>query len=196
MSPDLSESLLSPLPPDREFFAVRLIGLPLGLKDNLICSLVIVLAVALQVRFQNTLAGEGWFALLGFVGYVALRLWLLNRRYADPGELLIDEGCIVFPASLNWGTSEKVSLAEFDKIRVNIFIGRGGSKLPASIEFFSGLRYYKISWLAIDLPELERALQKRNLPVTREVMYLAPVLLFIFIIVVLLLFAIIGRGWQ
>lgn len=196
MSPDLSEPLLSPMPPEREFFAVRLIGLPLGLKDNLICSLVIVLAIALQVHFQNTLAGEGWFALFGFVGYVAFRLWLLNRRYPDPGDLLINDGFIVFPASLNRGASEKILLADFDRIRVNIFIGRGGSKLPVSIQFFRGLREYKANWLAIDLPELERALQKRNLPVTREVMYLAPVLLFIFIIVVILLFAIIGRGWQ
>lgn len=191
----MHQSSEMPLPPDREVFAVRLIGLPLGFRDNLICSLVILLAIILQVRFQNTLAGEGWFALLGFIGYAGFRLWLVNRRYPDPGELLIEEGCIVFPASLNSGVTEKVLLADFEKIRVNVFLGRGGGKIPVSVEFFRGLRHYRINWLAVDLPELERALQRRNMPIKRELINLAPIFLFIFFIVTLLLFMLIRHGW-
>lgn len=154
------------LPPDREFFAIGRLGLPLNLRDNLICALAIILAVALQIRFQHTLLGEGWFALLGAAGYLALRLWLLRRRYPDPGEMLVGETAIHFPASLGTGKAEIVQIEDIEGTQANFFRTRTGEILT-SIEIICARRQFVVSWLSTDLNRLERVLLRRRLRVTR-----------------------------
>lgn len=154
------------LPPDRIFLEIGRLGLPLGPKDNIVCGLAIVLAVAMHLRLQNTWLGEGWFVLVGFIGYVALRLWFLNRRYPDAGDLLVESTGITFPASVNFGQIETVEFTKLDRIQARVFKSRSGENL-ASIEFFCGLKKFKVNWLAVDLNKLERFLLQHNQRVTR-----------------------------
>ncbi len=154
-------------PPQRDVFVVKLLGLPLNLKENLVCGLVIVLAILLQIRFQNTLWGEGWFALIGFVGYVAIRLWFLNRRYPAPGELILEEESMRLPESLNYGLAETVRFADLTRVIAWYFQTKGGGQNLTSIEFSAGNKNYRVNWLAIDLNVLTRALQRRGIKVIR-----------------------------
>lgn len=157
----------APKPPQRNVFAVKLLGLPLNLKDNLACGLMIVLAILLQIRFQNTLLGEGWFALIGFVGYVGIRLWFLNRRYPNPGELILEADCMHLPESLNFGQEESLRFADLTRVVAWYFQTKGGGKNLTSIEFSVGDKSYRVNWLAVDLNLLERALQRRGIRVIR-----------------------------
>jgi len=156
-----------PRPPVRNVFAVRLLGLPLNRHDNLICFMVVVLAVLLQIRLQHTFLGEGWLALFGFIGYVALRLWLLNRRYPDPGEILLEADRISLPGSLNAGKPEMILLSDLKAVTARFFKTKGGGQNLTSIELDTGFRSYCINWLATDLNLLERELSKRGVRVSR-----------------------------
>ncbi len=177
------------MPPDRAVFPVGLLGLPLNLNDNIVCALVIVLAGMLQMRFQNTFLGEGWLALLGFIGYVAIRFWLLNRRHPRPGELVIEGERIFFPASVNLGKAEVVNFTDCNKVIAWFFKTKGGGQNLTSIEFINDRQSYSVSWLAVDLNLLERSLIKHGVRVIRSAgtyeRMLAPALL-VFMLVLLL----------
>lgn len=147
-------------------FPVGRLGLPLSFNDNLVCALVILLAIALQVRLHNTLLGEGWFALLGFIGYVAIRLWYLRRRYPDPGDLIVAKDEIIVPASLNNGNATVIHFHDLKRVEVFIFKGRHSNPFT-SVVLFSGRETVRINWLALELNKLERELIARNIPVTR-----------------------------
>jgi len=162
-----SPAVEAPIPPLRNVFAVRLLGLPLNRHDNLVCFMVIVLAVLLQIRLQHTFLGEGWLALLGFIGYVALRLWLLNRRYPDPGEILLEADRISLPGSLNAGKPEMILLSDLKTVTARFFKTKGGGQNLTSIELDTGFRSYCVNWLAADMNLLERELSKRGVRVTR-----------------------------
>lgn len=157
----------APKPPVRNVFAVRLLGLPLNRHDNLICFMVVVLAVLLQIRLQHTFLGEGWLALFGFIGYVVLRLWLLNRRYPDPGEILLEADRINLPGSLNAGKPEMILLSDLKAVTARFFKTKGGGQNLTSIELDTGFRSYCVNWLATDLNLLERELSKRGVKVAR-----------------------------
>lgn len=156
-----------PRPPLRNVFAVKLLGLPLNRHDNLVCFMVIVLAVLLQIRLQHTFLGEGWLALFGFIGYVALRLWLLNRRYPDPGEIVLEADRISLPASLNAGKPELILFSDLKAVTAIFFKTKGGGQTLTSLEFDTGFRSYCVNWLAADLNVLERELIRRGVRVTR-----------------------------
>ncbi len=157
----------APIPTLRSVFAVKLLGLPLNGHDNLICCMVIVLAVLLQIRLQHTFLGEGWLALLGFVGYVALRLWLLNRRYPDPGEIILEADHINLPGSLNAGKPEMILFRDLKSVNACFFKTKGGGQNLISLEFGTGFRSYCVNWLAADLNVLERELIRRGVRVKR-----------------------------
>ena len=154
-------------PPLRNVFAVKLLGLPLNRHDNLVCFMVIVLAVLLQIRLQQTFLGEGWLALFGFIGYVALRLWLLNRRYPDPGEIVLEADRISLPGSLNAGKPELILFSDLKAVTATFFKTKGGGQTLTSLEFDTGFRSYCVNWLAADLNVLERELIRRSIRVTR-----------------------------
>ena len=156
-----------PIPPLKNVFAVKLLGLPLNRHDNLVCFMMIVLAVLLQVRLQHTFLGEGWLALPGFVGYVALRLWLLNRRYPEPGEIVLEADRISLPGSLNAGKPEMILFRDLKGVNARFFKTKGGAQNLTSLEFDTGFRSYCVNWLAADLNLLERELIKRGVRVTR-----------------------------
>ena len=128
---------------------------------------MVVLAVLLQIRLQHTFLGEGWLALFGFIGYVALRLWLLNRRYPDPGEILLEADRISLPGSLNAGKPEMILLSDLKAVTARFFKTKGGGQNLTSIELDTGFRSYCINWLATDLNLLERELSKRGVRVSR-----------------------------
>ncbi len=157
----------APRPPVRNVFAVKLLGLPLNRHDNLICFMVIVLAVFLQIRLQHTFLGEGWLALLGFIGYVALRLWLLSRRHPEPGEIVLEADRISLPGSLNAGKPEIILLSDLKVVTARFFKTKGGGQNLTSIEFDTGFRSYCVNWLAADLNILERELIRRGIKVVR-----------------------------
>lgn len=157
----------APRPPVKNVFAVKLLGLPLNRHDNLVCFMVIVLAVLLQIRLQHTFLGEGWLALLGFIGYVSLRLWLVNRRYPEPGEIVLEADRISLPGSLNAGKPEMILLSDLKAVTARFFKTKGGGQNLTSIEFDTGFRSYCVNWLAADLNNLERELIKRGIKVVR-----------------------------
>lgn len=162
-----SPAIEAPTPPLRNVFAVKLLGLPLNGPDNLVCLMVVVLAVLLQIRLQHTFLGEGWIAILGFAGYVALRQWLLSRRYPEPGEILLEADCISLPGSLNAGKPELILFSDLKAVTARFFKTKGGSQSLTSIEFDTGFRSYFVNWLAADLSLLERELIRRGVRVTR-----------------------------
>ena len=154
------------MPPDRAVFEITRMGLPLNLKDNLICGLVIVLAIDLQIRLSHTFLAEGLIAFAGFIGYVAMRYWLLTRRYPEPGDLVIENGVIYFPASVNGGLTDSFQL--FNCI-VKFYLSRGKSGVSrTSVEFRHGLQVVRINSLSIDLDQLEKALTARGISIQRE----------------------------
>lgn len=155
-------------PPVHEVFAVGLLGLPLKFNDNFVCGLVIVLAAMLQIRFNNTFLGEGWLALFGFVGFVAMRLWLLSRRYPAPGEIIIETAGIFFPASVNSGQKQVVDFADCKRVTVWFFKTKGGGRNLTSIEFTTDRQSYRINWLMTDLNLLERSLGRRGVQVIHQ----------------------------
>ncbi len=163
----INPAVEAPRPPLRNVFAVKLLGLPLNRHDNLVCFMVIVLAVLLQIRLQQTFLGEGWLALFGFIGYVALRLWLLNRRYPDPGEIVLEADRISLPGSLNAGKPELILFSDLKAVTATFFKTKGGGQTLTSLEFDTGFRSYCVNWLAADLNVLERELIRRSIRVTR-----------------------------
>ncbi|HNS09216.1 MAG TPA: hypothetical protein PKN29_05905 [Candidatus Ozemobacteraceae bacterium] len=182
----------TPRPPVRNVFAVKLLGLPLSRHDNLVCFMVIVLAVFLQIRLQHTFLGEGWFALLGFIAYVALRLWLLNRRYPEPGEIILEADRISLPGSLNAGKPELILFSDLKAVTTRFFKTKGGGQNLTSLEFDTGFRSYCVNWLAADLNILERELIKRGVRVTRVAGTYEQVISFgllVFILLLLLVFS-------
>lgn len=152
--------------PDREVFAITRLGLPLNLKDNLLCGLVIVLAITLQARLSHTFLAEGLIAFAGFIGYVAMRYWILTRRCPDPGELIIDEGILYVPASINGGHSDSFALSECT-VKFSYNKGKSGD-IATSVVFRHGAETIKINSFGVNLGKLEQALKARNVPVTRE----------------------------
>ncbi|MDD3146059.1 MAG: hypothetical protein PHD82_02045 [Candidatus Riflebacteria bacterium] len=163
-----SSEPIAPKPPMREVFAVALLGLPLNIVDNAMCGLVVVLAIFLQIRFNNTLLGEGWLALFGFAGYVVMRLWLLKRRYKDPGEIVIDSAILTLPASVNAGREEVIELADCQRVIAWYFKTRGGSTNLSSLEVVTERQSYRLNWLMIDLNSLERSFARRGISVVRQ----------------------------
>jgi len=182
----------TPRPPVRNVFAVKLLGLPLSRHDNLVCFMVIVLVVLLQIRLQHTVLGEGWLVFFGFIGYVALRLWLLNRRYPDPGEIVLEADRISLPGSLNAGKPELILFSDLKAVTAAFFKTKGGGQNLTSLEFDTGFRSYCVNWLATDLNLLERELSKRGIKVTRVAgIYerLIGLVLVAFVILLLLIFS-------
>jgi len=110
------------LMPSREIFEITRMGLPLSLRDNIVCFLVIVLAVALQIRLSHTFLAEGFIAFAGFIGYLAMRYWLLTRRYPQPGDLVIDHDTVQIPASINNGQPVSFSVAGCS---IKFYVNRG-----------------------------------------------------------------------
>ncbi|GAB4266429.1 MAG: hypothetical protein Kow0029_00080 [Candidatus Rifleibacteriota bacterium] len=178
-------------PTSREFFKVRLLGLPLNLADNIKCGLVIILAILLQIRLHHTLLAEGWIALFGFLGYVGMRMWLLSHRYTNPGELTVEEDCLILPASLNNGKEEKIRFADIKLIQVYIFEGRH-SNFHSSIVICTRANTFKLNFLAIELDRLEMLLKERGLRIQRQhwdlKKYIIVILLVLFSILLLQLF--------
>ncbi|HAE38620.1 MAG TPA: hypothetical protein DCG57_08275 [Candidatus Riflebacteria bacterium] len=152
--------------PNREVFEVTRLGLPLDLKDNLICGLVIVFAIALQVRLNKTFLAEGLIAFAAFIGYVAMRYWVLTRRYPEPGDLVIEDGLLSVPPSLNGGIA---SSFELSNCFVKMYFHKGKSgDLPSSIIFRLGAKVVKINSLSIDLGKLEKALTARSVFIQKD----------------------------
>jgi len=152
--------------PDRQIFEITRMGLPLSLKDNLVCGMVIVLAIVLQIRLSHTFLAEGLIAFAGFVGYIAMRYWLLTRRYTEPGDLVIENGILYIPASVNAGQAESFDLANCS---IKFFVNKGKSGDSAtSVVFRHGLLAVRINSLSIDLDKLEKALTARGIFVQKE----------------------------
>lgn len=173
-------------PPRRRIFEIGRFGLPLDLSDNVVCSLVILLAIALQVRFNNTFLGEGWLALLGFLGYLGIRYWLLKRRYPSIDELVVDEAEIFLPACIGGRVERKISFEDIKKIEVHIMKGRNFDS-HSSLVIFAGQDRVKINWLSVELGNLEKELQARGLKVQRKTWNPA-----IYFMVVTLIFVLLG----
>lgn len=152
--------------PDREVFEITRMGLPLDLKDNLICGLVILLAISLQIRLSGTFWAEGLIGFGGFIGYVSMRYWLLRRRYAEPGELVIDAARLHLPASVNGGVDDSVDLVN---CTAKIYVMSGRSTSYSSIVIRHGFQQVKINWLGLELSKLEKALLARNVRVQQEI---------------------------
>jgi hypothetical protein len=152
--------------PDREVFEITRMGLPLDLKDNLINAMVIALAIALQIRLSHTFLAEGLIAFAGFIGYVAMRYWLLTRRYPEPGDLVIEKGMIDIPASVNGGQPVSFDLSSCS---VKFFVNKGKSGDSAtSVVFWQGLQTVRINSLSLDLSKLEKALTTRGVFIHKE----------------------------
>lgn len=183
--PDEGKSSAPPVMPDfSEKLAVKLFGLPRNRLDNFTCTLPVVLAIFLQIRFSGTFMAEGGFAFLGFIGYVLTRLWLTNRRYPEPGQVVIEKSRITIPASLNNGKSEILELSDVTRIRLFVYKGRQGM-MPTSITIYRGGFSVRISWLALELNQLVQILETRGCPMERHPW--SPVaLLAIFILLILL----------
>lgn len=161
-----SAEKLPVMPPNREVFEITRMGLPMSLKDNLLCGLVIVLAIGLQIRLSHTFLAEGLIAFAGFIGYVAMRYWLLTRRYPTPGDLVIEDGVIYFPASVNGGQADSFDLSN---CIVKFYVNRGKSGVSkTSVEFRHGLQVVKINSLSIDLDQLDKALTALGVSIQRE----------------------------
>lgn len=156
--------------PDREVLEITLLGLSLDLKDNLTCGLVIVLAIALQIRLSNTFLAEGLIVFGGIVGYISMRYWLLSRRYPEPGDLVIENGMLHIPPSVNGGLPTSFELANCI-VLMNFHRGKSGDN-PTSVIFRFGGRMVKINSLSIDLGKLERALVTRHVLVQKDYWYM------------------------
>lgn len=169
------KSQQAPIPPDKKVFAIGRMGLPLNLRDNMVCLLIILLAISLQIRLQNTLLGEGWFALLGFLGFIGVRYWLLSRRYPIIDDLEIDEKEIFIPACLNNGFELRIPLEDVRMVEVNIMKGR--NDIHTSLVIDSGRNRIKINLLAVELIRLENDLVERNVKQQRH--YWTPVVYFV-----------------
>ena len=155
------------VPPVRDVFPVSIWGLPLNLKDNLICGLVFLLTLALQIRLNNTRFGEGWLVLPGLIGYLALRFWLLQLRYPDPGEVVVGADRVILPVSVTGGTLEEIVFADCRQVNAVFFKNRGGSETLTEIEFSGAWQHGRVNWLVVDLQHLERVLTRRGVRVTR-----------------------------
>jgi hypothetical protein len=161
-----SAEKLPVMPPNREVFEITRLGLPLELQGNLVCFMVIVLAIALQIRLSHTFLAEGIIAFGGFIGYVAMRYWLLTRRYPTPGDLVIENGVIYFPASVNGGLADSFELSN---CIVKFYVNQGKSgPSKTSVEFRHGLQVVRINSLSLDLDQLDKALAARGVSIQRE----------------------------
>ncbi len=172
-------------PPNKSYFNVTRMGLPLSLSDNIKCALVIVLAIMLQLRFHYTIFAEGAFAFLGFIGYVIFRYWLLRRRYPEVGEIKVLDDHIELPPCINGGKPAKLFFEDIRSITLFALTGRG-KDLLTSMVLMRGLEKFKINWLATELDKLERELNDRGLNVVRQKWSLA--VYFLVGLLVLLLF--------
>ncbi|HNX74946.1 MAG TPA: hypothetical protein PLM07_01075 [Candidatus Rifleibacterium sp.] len=157
-----------PVPPVRDVFPVSIWGLPLNFKDNLLCSLIIILALALQIRLNNTPLGEGWLVLPGLISYLALRFWLLQLRYPDPGEIVVGTDRVILPVSVTGGAIEEVVFADCRQVRASFFKTRGGTETLTEIEFSGAWQHCRVKWLVVDLHQFERVLIRRGVQVTRH----------------------------
>ena len=153
-------------PPQQEIIELGKLGLPLSWSDNFKCGLVILLFIALQIRFSNTIMAEGWFAFLGFVAYLAMRIWLLNCRYPEIGDIILKEDSIEFPPCVNNGKPETISLRMIS--RIIVFIQQGKFNSKTSIVFHIGQRQIKINWLSVDLDGFVKKLKAKSLPVIEK----------------------------
>lgn len=152
--------------PNREVFEITRMGLPLNLNDNLLCGLVIVLAIALQIRLSNTFLAEGLIAFGGFVGYLAMRYWILTRRYPEPGDLVIEDGLLSVPPSVNGGIATSFELSNC-LVKMYYHKGKSGD-LPSSIIFRLGAKVVKVNSLSIDLDKLEKTLTARSVFIQKD----------------------------
>lgn len=160
--PDEGRSSASQLIPEfSEKLAVKLFGLSLSKGDNFTCTLPVVLAIFLQIRFNDTLMAGGGFAFAGFIGYVATRLWLTSRRYPEPGQLVIEKTRMLIPASLNNGRAEILELSDITRIKLWVYKSRQGL-MPTSITIYRGGFSVRIPWLALELNQLVKALEARG----------------------------------
>ncbi len=160
-------SAKAPEPEFAEKFDVKLFGLTLCWRDNLVCLLPVALAVALQIRFNQTVFAEGFFALFAFIAYVVMRLWLVNRRFPEPGQIEVDVDSISIPASLANGQPEKIQFADITRLQLFLYHGRQGF-FPTSLVIWRGFFWVRIPWLAADLEALIRVLEARNCRMSRE----------------------------
>ncbi|PKL43806.1 MAG: hypothetical protein CVV41_08560 [Candidatus Riflebacteria bacterium HGW-Riflebacteria-1] len=152
--------------PNREVFEITRMGLPLKLNDNLLCGLVIVLAIALQIRLSKTFLAEGLIAFGGFIGYVAMRYWVLTRRYPEPGDMIIEDGMLRVPASVNGGIA---TTFELSNCIVKMYLHKGKSgDIPSSISFRLGAKEVKVNSFAIDLYKFEKTLLARGVFIQKD----------------------------
>ncbi len=151
-----------------EKFDVRLFGLTLNRRDNFVCILPVILAVLAQIRFNNSFMAEGGFAFIGVIGYIFMRLWLVNRRYPEPGQIELFYDRLVVPASLNGiNDSEIFFLKDITRIILFIYRGRHGENLT-SMHVFGGMRSVIIPGLSVELEPLVRALEEKGLRFERQ----------------------------
>lgn len=149
-------------------FDVRLFGLTLNRRDNFVCILPVILAVLAQIRFNTSFMAEGGFAFVGVIGYIAMRLWLVNRRYPEPGQLELFCDRLVVPASINGiNDSETFFLKDITRIILFIYRGRHGENLT-SLHVFRGMRSVAIPGLSVELEPLVRALEEKGLRCERQ----------------------------
>ncbi|MGM0600236.1 MAG: hypothetical protein ACQETH_10520 [Candidatus Rifleibacteriota bacterium] len=175
-------------PPQQEIIELGKLGLPLPWSDTFKCALVILLFIALQIRFSNTILAEGWFAFFGFVAYMAMRIWLLNRRYPEIGDIVLKEDSIEFPPCVNDGKAETLRLNMIN--RIEVFIQQGKYNSKTSIVFHSGQKQIKINWLSVDLEGFVKKLKAQGLPVIEKKWSLAvPMLLIVSIGVLIFILA-------
>lgn len=157
----------APEPEFAEKFDIKLFGLPLCWRDNLVCLLPVALAVALQIRFNQTFFAEGLFALFAFIAYVVMRLWLVNRRFPEPGQVEVNADAIIIPACLANGHSETMHFSDITRMQLFLYHGRQGL-MPTSLIIWRGFFFVRIPWLAVDLKPLIRSLEERNCKMSRE----------------------------
>jgi len=145
-----------------EHFEVRLFGLPLNRNDNLTCLLPVMLAVLAQIRFNTSFMAEGGFAFAAVIGYIAMRLWLVNRRFPNPGQIELLADRLIIPASLSGkDEAETFYLKDITRIIVHVYRGRHSSKMTSML-IYRGLRVVNISGLAIELEAFTRALEEKG----------------------------------
>jgi hypothetical protein len=164
-------------PPQQEIIELGKLGLPLPWSDTFKCGLVILLFIALQIRFSDTIFAEGWFAFFGFVAFLAMRIWLLNRRYPEIGDIILKEDSIEFPPCVNNGKAETIGLNMIS--RIVVFIQQGKYNSKTSIVFHSGQKQIKINWLSVDLDGFVKKLRAQGLPVIEKKWNLAVPMLII-----------------
>lgn len=151
-----------------EHFEVRLFGLPLNRNDNLTCLLPVMLVTLAQIRFNNSFMAEGGFAFAGVIGYIAMRLWLVNRRFPNPGHIDLFADRLIIPASLSGKSEPEIfHLKDITRIIVYVYRGRHSAKMTSML-IFRGFHVVRIPGLSIELEVLTRALEEKGLRCERQ----------------------------